>query len=145
MRLQVRWSSAVVIVALLVAGRVVCRSDGAAVLFTALLLASLLAHEAAHAAVASVQGLRITAIGLSLAGAYTIRARSPQRSIELRTAFAGPLANIALWAAFSALPGPVPRMLAGCNLILGISNLVPIPPSDGWRIWKLLVAEHPAA
>lgn len=145
MRVECQSSALLVVAALLVAGGVIGRSAWAALGFAALLVASLLVHEAAHAAAAAICGVRIKAIGLCAAGAYTVRARSSDASVELLTALAGPLANLLLWIAFSAMPGAVPTMLATCNLILGVSNLLPIPPSDGWRICKLLFSQQSAA
>lgn len=139
MSFEVKASAWPVLAAFLAYGRLTSGSwwEGAA--FALLLTASLLAHEGAHAAVALGYGVPVTKIGMSAAGAYTQRAHSPERRVELQAAIAGPLANLLLWGAFLAAPGVVPRMLATCNLILGMTNLVPIRPSDGWRIWKLLV------
>jgi Zn-dependent protease len=124
---------------------VTCHTAWAAFVFATLLLGSLLAHEAAHTAAAIACGVRVKAIGLSAAGAYTIRSHSADRTIELLTALSGPLANLLLWVAFSGMPGVLANLLATCNLILGLSNLVPIRPTDGWRICRLLFGEPRSA
>ncbi len=99
---------------------------------------SLLLHEFGHAVVARSYGVPVKEIGLCLLGAYTVRNKSPQWRVELQTAIAGPLANCVLAAAFACLPGSMSHLLAMSNLLLALTNLVPIAPSDGWRLWQLL-------
>ena len=104
-----------------------------ALLASGLVMASLLLHEFAHVAAVSRHGVPVKAIGFTFKGAYTRREQSPLWFVEAQSALAGPMVNVLLYAIFSALPGDVYHVVAEANLILGVFNLLPFPPLDGWR------------
>jgi Zn-dependent protease len=95
--------------------------------------ASLLAHEAGHIVIARAAGVRISAVGLCMRGAYLRRERAQNGMIELCISAAGPLVNLLL-AIWLWDPHPVMRWLAQINLALFIINMLPIGSSDGQRI-----------
>lgn len=112
-------------------------------------LASLLAHELAHAVVARRQGIEVRDITLWLLGglaALRNEARTPVA--DLRVAVAGPLASVVAGALFGALAwllvavdAPtlvvmVAVYLAVLNAVLAVFNLVPAAPLDGGRILR---------
>lgn len=101
------------------------------------LVLSLLLHELGHATMAMLLRVRVSEIGLSLKGAYIRRAHSGRRYDEALIAFAGPMVNFCLVVLFLYLPW-IGHRLAVCNLAIGAINLLPIPSSDGRRIWKAL-------
>ncbi len=103
----------------------------------ALLLASLLLHEAGHILAALYFRVPVREFGLAFAGAYTRRAYATRRRHEILIAAAGPAMNLLLVIPFLFLP-QYGAQLALCNLLLGIINLLPIPSSDGLRILKAI-------
>ncbi len=107
-----------------------------ALLAAGLVFASLLLHELAHVAAVSRHGVPVKAIGITFKGAYTRREQSPLWFVEAQSALAGPTVNFLLYAIFSAMPGDVNHIVAQSNLIIGIFNLIPIRPSDGWRFMQ---------
>jgi Zn-dependent protease/CBS domain-containing protein len=132
------------------------RSTGAylvaAAIATVLFLASVLAHELAHAVLARRNGIRVESITLWLLGGVaqlTGEPRSP--GADLRIAAAGPLTSLALGVVFGAgasglllagahgLPVAVFAYLAGVNVILAIFNLVPAAPLDGGRVLRAVL------
>jgi Zn-dependent protease len=106
----------------------------------AILTASLYLHEAAHAVMSLRRGVRVTAIGLSAMGGYTIRARSADWVTEAQSAISGPLVNLLLAWMFMRMGGGYWQWLGSANLVLGVSNLIPFPGSDGGRLWNALLA-----
>ncbi|KZS71461.1 zinc metalloprotease [Mycobacterium kansasii] len=113
----------------------------------AVLLASLLAHELAHAIVARRCGVPVENVTLWLFGGVTTlggEARTPKAAF--RIAFAGPATSLALSATFGSLAVAlavirtppivvsVAWWLAGVNLLLGLFNLLPGAPLDGGRL-----------
>jgi Zn-dependent protease len=99
-----------------------------------LLLISLLLHEVGHLAMAQSLGVRVQAIGVCLKGAYLCRSKSQEPLFELLIAAAGPAANFLLF--FWLRDGnSVAKWVALLNLVLALSNLLPIQSSDGLRIW----------
>ncbi|MEV6979756.1 site-2 protease family protein [Sphaerisporangium sp. NPDC051017] len=113
--------------------------------FTALLfLASLLAHELAHALVARRRGVPVSSITLWLLGGVTEFAgesRTPRD--EFRIAVAGPLVSLILGGVFllgaTLLAGPAlivaaVRWLALMNGVLAVFNMFPGAPLDGGRV-----------
>ncbi len=124
---------------------------GVALLF----LASLLAHELAHAVVARRNGLEVEGITLWLLGGVAkLRGEARTPGAEARIAIVGPLASLTIaGAAFAAsvglgalaLEGPfalavvAAQWLALVNLLLGVFNLIPGAPLDGGRIAKAVV------
>jgi stage IV sporulation protein FB len=102
-----------------------------------LLLGSLVFHEVGHLVAAKLAGVRVKAIGLCLKGAYIRRIDSRIACIELMIAVAGPAVNLLLFLLLrndTALLAWVGEL----NLVLGISNLLPIRGLDGHRILTAL-------
>ena len=119
---------------------------------TALLLASVLAHEIAHAVVARRVGLDADGITLWALGGFTRLRREPVRARdEFAVAAAGPAASaIAGGAAFLAATGAravgasslsvgALEWLVLTNLFLVGLNLVPVAPLDGGRLLRAAV------
>ncbi len=102
------------------------------------LVLSLLLHELGHATMAMLLRVRVSEIGLRLKGAYIRRARSGHPYDEALIAFAGPMANFCLVVLFLYMPW-IGHHLAVGNLAIGAVNLLPIPASDGKRIWNALL------
>ena len=104
-------------------------------LFGALLIASLLLHEAGHMLAAVLLRVPVREFGLRALGAYTRRAQSGSRRDEILIAAAGPLINLLV-----AIPLFFGRtfciQLALGNLALCVVNLIPLPSSDGLRILR---------
>lgn len=99
----------------------------------ALLVGSLLIHEVGHLAMAQSLGVRVKAIGLCLKGAYLRRSESHKPLFELLIALAGPAANLLLYV-WLRDGNQLLRWVGLLNLVLAISNLLPIPHSDGSRV-----------
>lgn len=115
-------------------------------------LASVVAHELAHALVGRRRGVPSNSIQLGFAGGLaplSIQARRP--ADELAIALAGPLLSLAV--ALVALPVAIVMGLAGpglgavagglavvggLNFILGLVSLVPGLPLDGGRVVRAL-------
>ncbi len=88
---------------------------------------ALLAHEAAHATIALALGVKVKKFGLSWHGPYLVRdPGSPLKNLLIT--LAGPLVNIILIATWFWLP-----TFAITNLLLAVSNMLPIRGSDGAR------------
>ena len=102
-----------------------------------LLIASLLFHELGHMSMAALLKVPVREFGLKLSGAYVKRERSSRRSNEILIAAAGPLMNLLVVFPLIFVPHLGPR-LATCNLLLGLTNLLPLPSSDGLRILRNL-------
>jgi Zn-dependent protease/CBS domain-containing protein len=113
------------------------------------LLASLLAHELAHAVVARRAGVAVGSVTLWLFGGVTTlggEAKTPKAAF--RIAIAGPATSLALAAAFgglavavhtvhaAAIVVSVARWLFVINLLLGLFNLLPSAPLDGGRVLR---------
>jgi Zn-dependent protease len=129
----------------------------AAVVATALFLASILTHELAHAVVARRNGIEVESVTLWMFGGLAELKGDPRSpGADLRIAVVRPLTSLILAVAFGAaayglalidvggLPVAVLGYLAGINLMLALFNLVPAAPLDGgrvlraalWKIWK---------
>ena len=122
---------------------------GAAVLAALLFLASLLAHELAHALVARRNGIGVESIVLwLLGGVASLRGEPKTPGADFRIAIAGPLTSLGLAGLFGlvvggldllgadGLPLGVLGYLAATNAMLGIFNLLPAAPLDGGRILR---------
>jgi Zn-dependent protease/CBS domain-containing protein len=111
------------------------------------LLASLVAHELAHAIVARRMGVSVRDVTLWLFGGVTTfqsEAKTPKAAF--RIAIAGPATSLFLSAAFAGLATAfvavqaativvgVAWWLAAINLLLGLFNLLPGAPLDGGRV-----------
>ncbi len=159
----VHWS-VLVIMALLVQGLAVTVLPGAApgqpwpVYWAAaigaagLFLASLLAHELAHALVARRFGIRVERITLWLLGGVAELAdEAPTARADLLVAGAGPVTSIAAGLSFGALTAVASVLdapavvtgafgwLAGVNVVLAVFNLLPGAPLDGGRVLRALL------
>lgn len=124
----------------------------AGVLGAVLLIASLLAHELAHAVVASRSGVEVESLTLWVfGGVAALRGDSPTPRADFRIAAAGPATSIALGAGFGGvwllaelLAGPdlvvgVAAWLCAINLFLAVFNLIPGAPLDGGRILRAIL------
>ncbi len=113
------------------------------------LLASLLAHELAHAVVARRAGVAVGSVTLWLFGGVTTlggEAKTPKAAF--RIAIAGPATSLALAALFGGSVAAlhtvraapivvgVASWLAVINLLLGLFNLLPGAPLDGGRVLR---------
>jgi Zn-dependent protease len=121
----------------------------------ALFLASLLAHEAAHAVVARRHGMRVKSVTLWLLGGIAeLEEEPPDWRTDLRVALAGPATSFAAGAAgvglaYAAAAADLPDVLAlallwtgGTNLLLAVFNLLPGAPLDGGRVLRAVMWRH---
>jgi stage IV sporulation protein FB len=104
-----------------------------AIAATALLIASLVVHEIGHIVAASISKVRVNAIGISAAGTYIRRQRAASPWAESVISLAGPFVSLALAALFGQGNGHLYGWLAEMNLIVAMSNLIPIAGTDGDR------------
>ena len=110
------------------------------------LLASLVAHELAHAVVARRMGVSVGSVTLWLFGGVTTLGDAKTPKAAFRIAFAGPASSLVLSAAFAGLATTLEAgraaaivvgiawWLAAVNLLLGLFNLLPGAPLDGGRV-----------
>ena len=110
------------------------------------LLASLVAHELAHAVVARRMGVSVGSVTLWLFGGVTTLGEAKTPKAAFRIAFAGPATSLVLSAVFAGLAVAletgraaailvgVAWWLAAVNLLLGLFNLLPGAPLDGGRV-----------
>ena len=130
---RMRRGGMVMVVAVLLVG--LGPMDGhlaAGLLLGSLTLASLLLHECGHLLVAWAAGVKVREIGLCLRGSYIRREPARTPFDEVAIALSGPLVNALIAVALWGVPG-VGHWLMIYNLILAISNLVPLPGTDGRR------------
>ncbi|MCW2861082.1 MAG: site-2 protease family protein [Actinoallomurus sp.] len=159
----VNWSVLVILLLItqIVARSVLPRADAgrsmavywAVALPTAVLfLASLLAHEGAHAAVARNKGLGVRSITLwMLGGVAQLDGEPPNARADFAIAAAGPVTSLAVGVALFAgaeaaaslgSPSAIVAALAwtgATNAFLAVFNLLPGAPLDGGRILRALV------
>ncbi|MCO5972587.1 site-2 protease family protein [Actinoallomurus soli] len=115
-------------------------------------LASLLAHELAHALVARRNGLTVTGITLWLLGGVARYEGEPATpGAEVRIAGSGPLVSMLLATVFGAASGVlhlarVDGLVSGCvtwlaliNALLAVFNTIPAAPLDGGRLVHALL------
>jgi Zn-dependent protease len=115
----------------------------------ALLFASVLLHELAHALVAVEQGVTVSGIRLHVFGGVSEMEDEPPTPLaEALIALVGPLTSFVVAAVCyglgRALAGPpwvtaMTGYLAVVNLVLGLFNLVPGFPLDGGRLLRALL------
>lgn len=113
------------------------------------LLASLLAHELAHAIVARRAGVKVFGVTLWIFGGVTRlggQAKTPQTAF--RIAVAGPATSLLLAAVFAGAGAALRTVgvghivigvawwLAGINALLGAFNLLPGAPLDGGQVLR---------
>lgn len=133
-----------------------------AFLLIGLVFFSVLLHEIGHLLIARVYGVRVSSVVLWVLGGAAVTEREPEDpGAQLLIAGAGPIVNLLITAFFLilmaggmlvavflpalkvSLPEVLPLrnfiFLMATNLILAISNLLPIYPLDGGRIFKALV------
>jgi Zn-dependent protease len=120
-----------------------------ALVFAVLLLISVLAHEAAHAVVATLVGYRVNRVVADLWGGHTAYDSSSARpGASALVAVAGPAANALLalvgWLAMPAVPsGGITSLLVGAmvwtNAFVAGFNLLPGLPLDGGFLVDALV------
>jgi Zn-dependent protease len=159
-RLHFTWVFIVAIVTVTVAGRISSLQPDAATLLpwaiglagSLLFMATVVAHELAHAVVARRDGTPGTMVVVHFIGspnAVDVVASSPRA--EARVALAGPVASAvigvvvsaAAYAAFAVAPGlgPVANVLlvvGALDLILAAVSLVPAFPLDGGRLVRAI-------
>ena len=120
-----------------------------------LLLASLLAHELAHALTARRKAVEVRSITLWVLGGFTELGGEPKTpGAELQIALAGPATSVAAAAAFGATALATARVgglevvtavlfwLAVMNAVLAVFNMLPGAPLDGGRVLKALLWRH---
>ncbi|GHA11819.1 site-2 protease family protein [Streptomyces echinoruber] len=125
---------------------------GLALLAAVVFLASLLAHELAHAVVARRNGVEVDGITLwMLGGVARLRSEAPTPGAELRIAAAGPLTSVAVGALFtglalwldalhaSGLVVEAVAWLAAINILLAVFNALPAAPLDGGRLLRAFI------
>lgn len=124
----------------------------AAVAAAVLFVASLLAHELAHAVVARRNGVEVDGITLWLLGgiarlhgdattpgaAFRISAVGPLTSLLIAAGFFG-LLRLGALAGLPALVLAVSSYLALINAVLAVFNLIPAAPLDGGRILRSVI------
>jgi Zn-dependent protease len=103
---------------------------------TFLFFASLMVHELAHVMVALANGVQVTAVGFCAVGTYIRRRQSESPWVELAISSAGPTANFLLFMLFRQGQGQLCGWLAVMNLVLAVSNLIPITGTDGARAFN---------
>lgn len=124
----------------------------AAVVAMVLFVASLLAHEMAHAIVAQRNGVEVDGITLWLLGGVArLRGEAPTPGADFRISVIGPVTSLlvaglfgaAAWLAeladMNGLVVAVPSYLATINVVLAIFNTIPAAPLDGGRILRAAV------
>lgn len=97
-------------------------------------LVALLVHECGHLICAQWVGIKVKAFGVNGRGLY-LRREAGSPSASLQVALAGPLANL-----FVAMISP---SVALANLVLAISNLIPLFGSDGDHALDCLAKSWP--
>lgn len=123
-----------------------------AVISAVLFLASLLAHELAHALVARRSGVQVRSITLWMLGGVTDMAdEPPTAAADFKIAMAGPATSLVLGgifygagAAIHAAAGPEMVVAAAVwlgveNGFLGVFNLLPGAPLDGGRVLRAIL------
>lgn len=116
-------------------------------IFVALLIGSILAHELGHAWGALIQNVRVRRIMLHGGGGFCEHSASTTRYEDELIVAMGPIVNLVIWAVASLVePHMAPGMaswslyfLAQINLFLALFNLLPVMPLDGGKLFQLLL------
>ena len=124
----------------------------AAVVAAVLFVASLLAHEMAHAIVAQRNGVEVDGITLWLLGGVArLRGEAPTPGADFRISVIGPVTSLLVAGLFGAaawlteladmngLVVAAPSYLATINVVLAVFNTIPAAPLDGGRILRAAV------
>jgi len=159
-RVGLHWSVLVIVVLIALAlarGRLPAAHPGHSalayctlgVLSSLVFLASLLAHELAHAIVARRNNVQVDGITLwMLGGAARLRSEAPTPGAELRIAAVGPLTSALAGGVFAGLAVGLDALhvsglvveavawLAGINIVLALFNSLPAAPLDGGRLLR---------
>lgn len=115
-----------------------CLMNGPAA--TAAVFSAAALHELGHLLALRLLGGRTAGFTLTIFGGE-LRAAGLSYPGELAAVLAGPGANLLACAALAAIPAPPDWvcMALGANLALGLFNLLPAAPLDGWRAWALFL------
>lgn len=122
-----------------------------------IMMSSILLHELGHVFAASLWGVRSNEIRLHILGGWAqLNAPPPSDFANVTISAAGPIVNVGIWGAFSAIgfsnsggmfaDGKISALelalylSTGWNLILAIFNLLPILPLDGGSILESLLS-----
>lgn len=116
-------------------------------IFVALLIGSILAHELGHAWGALIQNVRVRRIMLHGGGGFCEHSSATSRYEDELIVAMGPIVNLVIWAVASLIePFLQPGMfswsiyfLAQINLFLALFNLLPVMPLDGGKLFQLLL------
>ncbi len=120
-----------------------------------LFVASLLAHEVAHALAARRNAAQVRSITLwALGGVTELEGQPKTAAAELQIALAGPATSVAAAAAFCAAALATTQVhglavvtaalfwLATMNALLAVFNMLPGAPLDGGRVLQALLWRH---
>lgn len=98
------------------------------------ILLAAIVHEAGHYIMAQLRGVRVKRFGISWIGPYLVRERG-SRLDNILIAFAGPATNLFFFVGCFLTRDSIS---AASQLLLGVSNLLPIAGLDGHRILREL-------
>jgi Zn-dependent protease len=96
-------------------------------------IAAMILHEMAHVAAAMTVKVKVYQVGIHWKGPYIRRACGTAKQ-NLAITLAGPAINLLL----ALLLHHASPNFALCNLVIGVTNLLPIPASDGSRAIHLI-------
>lgn len=117
-----------------------CRFQGIAAL--AMILGASVLHELGHLLILRIMGGKVRCFSAS-AGGVQIHTDSLELSYlrEMAAVLAGPMVNLLLGYLLGSLFPfhPAFQAAAGANLVLGLFNLIPAAPLDGWRFLQLVL------
>jgi Zn-dependent protease len=160
-RLHLSWVFIVVIVTATVGSRLSSLepSDDATlawligIVASIIFMATVVAHELAHAMVARRSGMTVEAISVHFIGSpAVVDVRGPTPRAEAAIALAGPLTSLAIGlvcvgvALLASMTGPGPVrtvadvlvIVGALNLVLALVSLVPAYPLDGGRVVRAI-------
>lgn len=114
-------------------------------LFIAMLIVSILAHEVGHAWGCKVQGIPVKRVMIHGGGGFCEHGRAPSLKAQEFIVAMGPIVNLALWAMAGLLApafdygmiGWALYWFAQINLFLALFNLLPVHPLDGGKLFHL--------
>ncbi|MFS4092964.1 site-2 protease family protein [Streptomyces sp. AF1A] len=159
-RVGVNWSVLVIVVLVTVAlargefpaahpGHSAVQYWALALLTAVVFLASLLAHELAHALVARRNGVRVDGITLwMLGGAARLHSEAATPAAELRIAGVGPLTSLLVGGVLAGVAAGLDALhasglvvegviwLSAINILLAVFNALPAAPLDGGRLLR---------